>query len=489
MEPMGTITQYFPFIDQETKKVLEDHMSEASDYYDFVLKLCGFVLENDSPVMVVYFAIHHAILTYEFKLINNIGEKYGEHQILGPNLCFASVYQGIYEDCQRVRELADTILASQPEKWIELEMQFLKFEVDMRNYPKTMYSTSTFDRIRELIDSDPRFGYYESVLYDYLAIRAHVDGDTDERINCLRKGLENAKKYDDRVYVAYLQIELANVIMNFDRKESRDLLENAYKLVDSSIGTPIYFADIVYYLSILDAIRGDFDIAISRLLDAVNIRERAGSSTANPSYFLSTFYNVIGEPESGLEWGLMTEEQFKGTPMMIDRARMNQIWSLIMLGRKAEAQLLLESNRESIVKSGVESQLAWLHFVTGILEREQGDLTLAISSIEQGLKIYEQQGTAILMELIFSYELAKAEVLSCSEREVVSPSLALLEEKALTEDLPGILGQVLLLKAEIALLNNDHTLLREIIPQLQSLCDQKNLQFLKPHYDRLVNRL
>ena len=158
LQAIGTITRYFPFIQDETKEVLEDFMSKASDYYDFTQKLCEFVLENDSPIMVVYFAIHHAILNYEFKLVNQIGEKYDSHPLLEPNLHFAAVYQGSFGDTKKVRELADKIIASQPEKWIELEMQFLKFEVDMKNYPKTMYSTSTFDRIRELIDSDFRFG-------------------------------------------------------------------------------------------------------------------------------------------------------------------------------------------------------------------------------------------------------------------------------------------------------------------------------------------
>jgi len=489
MDPIGTVTRYFAIIEEDTRNTLETIMSDASDYYDFVLRLCDYVLNNDSPVMVVYFAIHHAILAYEFRLIDQIREKYGDQQILGPNLYFASTYQGNYEDCQKVRELADTILASKPQKWIELEMNFLKFEVDIRNYPNTMYQTSTLDKIRELIDSDPNFGFYESVLYDHLAIIAHRDGDSDERIRCLRKGLENAQKFNDTVYVAYFQIEIANIIMNYDRKESKNLMEQAYDLVDSSIGIPIMFANIIYYLSILDAVRGEFDKAIKRLLDAVTIRERAGDTTANPSYFLSTFYNVIGEPESGLDWARMTEEQIKGVPTVIDRARLNQTWSLILLGRTAEAQLLLDSIRESAVKSGIESHLAWLHFVTGILEREQGDLALAISSIEQGLKIYEQQGTAILMEFIFLHQLAKAEVLSCNAGEVVSPSLAILEEKAVSEDLPGFMGMVLVLKADIAIMNNDDVLLREIIPQLQSLCDEKNLQFLKPHLESLLTKI
>ena len=49
MEPIGTITQYFPFIDEETRNVLESTMTEASDYYEFVQRLRDFVLSTDSP--------------------------------------------------------------------------------------------------------------------------------------------------------------------------------------------------------------------------------------------------------------------------------------------------------------------------------------------------------------------------------------------------------------------------------------------------------
>lgn len=489
MDPIGTITQYFPFIEEDTKNVLNDIMTEASDYYDFVNRLCDLVLNNDSSVMVVYFAIQHAIMAYEYKAIDKIREKYHQHQILSPLLYYASMYQGTFEDANKVHELADIILESHPEDWLKLEMNLFKFGVDMRNYPKSMYPTSTLEKIRELIDSNPNFGFHESLLYDYLAIRAHADGDSEERMRCLRKGLENAQKFDDIAYAAHLQIRIANIVMNYDRAESKHLLQQALDLVDSSLGIPDKFANIVYYLSQLDAIRGDFDSAIKLCLDAVTIKERAGLSTANPSYFLSTFYNVIGEPESGLEWGIMAEEQLKSSPIVMNRAIMNQIWSLVQLGRLIEAQSLLDTIRESVIQSGTESHLAWLHFVTGILEREQGDLTLAISSMEQGLKIYEQQGTALIMELIFLYQLAITEVLSCYGGEVVSPSLAILEEKVISEDLPGILGQVLLLKSDIAIQNNDDAVLREIIPQIRSIIEEDDIHFLKPHYESLQRRL
>ena len=38
-------------------------------------------------------------------------------------------------------------------------------------------------------------------------------------------------------------------------------------------------------------------------------------------------------------------------------------------------------------------------------------------------------------------------------------------------------------------LNDDEELLREIIPQLQSLSEKDNLQFLKPYYESLQNKL
>ncbi|MHA1864421.1 MAG: hypothetical protein ACTSWA_11685 [Candidatus Thorarchaeota archaeon] len=485
MDPIGTITSYFPFIDKETKAVLEKTMQDASDYYDFVHRLGELVLNSDSPIMVVYFAIHNAILALDYKLIDKIRVKYGEHQILGPNLFMSSAFQGSVEDIAKVHEMADVVLAAEPDDWIALEMHFMKFEADMRNYPKTMYDPSNMDKIRELIDCNPAFGFYEPILYDYLAIRAHHDGDNEGRLNCLNRGLEIAAKFDDRLRVAHLLIKKSTLTKH---KEARELLEQAYEIVDSSLGIPSNFADIITKLGVLDAIRGDFDSAIRRCLNAVTIRERAGLNTGNASLLLSVLYNVIGDHESGLEWSLMAEDQYKSRPYLINRAVLDRMWSLILLKRVSEAQALLDSTRESILKSGDEGQLAWLHFVNGIFELERGDLYSAADSIEQALRIYEQYAWSYNIQLMFLHHLAKIEVYrSISETaDVVSPSLALLEERAISEDLPGVLGQVLLLKAEIAIMKNDEAHLDNIIQEIRSLVESKNLKFLELQVDNLL---
>ena len=486
MDPIGTITCYFPFIDEETKNVLERIMTEASDFYDFVHRLSNLVLESDSPIMVVYFAIHHSILASEYPLIDMIREKYRDHQILGPNLYMSSAYQGTYEDVKKVHEMADAILAPEPKDWIALEMHFMKFEADMRNYPKTMYDTSNMERIRELIDSNPDFGFYDTILYDYLAIRAHHDGDNEGLLNCLNTGIQNAEKFDDRLRVVHLLIRKARF---FKGEEGRVLLEQAYEIVDSDLGIPENFADIIYWLSVLDVIRGDFDSAIRRLLQSVSIRERASLNTGNASLLLSVLYNIVDEPESALEWGLMAEDQFKSRPYMINRSVLTQIWSLIRMRKLPEAQILLDTTRESVLKSGDEMQLAWLHFVTGVLEIDCGDFSLASSSIEQAVRIYENFQWGVLYETIFLYHLAKTEVYSVDSVDTVCPSLAILEDKALSEYRPGIHGQVLLLKAELAIMKNDDAQLREIIQQLRKLIETENLHFLESQYESLLRKL
>ena len=56
VEPLGTITKYYKFIDEETKTILDSLMDESSSYFDFVRRLCDVVLENEVPVNLAYIA-------------------------------------------------------------------------------------------------------------------------------------------------------------------------------------------------------------------------------------------------------------------------------------------------------------------------------------------------------------------------------------------------------------------------------------------------
>jgi tetratricopeptide (TPR) repeat protein len=487
MKPLGTITCYFPFIDDDTRKILESTMNKAYDYYDFVNKMKELVLENDSSDLVIYFAIHHAAQLFDFKAINAIRNKYGNRSILLPNLFFASAVQGNIEDLEKVKESADFILATDPDEWLVLEMRFMKFEAEMRRYPKTLYDSTNLDAIVEMIENNPDFGFYETTLYHYFAVRAYIDGDSDERNRCFEKAIQSARKHGDDIRLVHLLVGKADIVESEDRIQARNILNDSRDIAES-LGNKIGYANVLEKIGKIEVTRGEYNHAIDRYLAVVSIRESLGLDNGNNSLLLSTLYNIIGEPESGAEWGRMAEDQFKNRPFLMPRAVLNQAWSLVLMKKITEALVLIDTVREEIMKSGRETHLAWLHFVTGLVEIADNNLTAAASSIEEALKIYEKRSGVLMMQVIFMHHLAQIEVFQLPADTEFYPILALLEEKATEEDLPGIQGQVLLLKAEIALLRNDDSGLREIIQQIRPLAEAPSMEFLQPFLEKLMNK-
>jgi len=487
MEPLGTITVYFPFIDEDTRNILETTMKKSYNYFDFVNTLTKMVLETECSDLVVYFAVHHAIQLLDVKSINAIGRKYSDRQNILPNMFFTTAFQGYSEDLENVRKAADAVLATNPDDWLSLEMRFMKFESETWQYPNVQHDSSNLDTILEMIKKESHFGFYEAIYYSNLSVCAHIDGDSEERIRCNDKAIEITRKFDDKIRLAYNLREKANIIESHDRSQAMDYLLEAGNLMDF-LGSKEGYSQVYESISYLEAIRGEFDLALEHYLEVVSIRESLGLDTAWISLMVSTLYNATGEFESGLEWARMAEDQYKLLPKNKPRAVLNQAWSLIALKQLTEASLLVDTVRESIVKSGQETLLAWLNFVTGLIELEERNLISAASSIEEALKVYETRED-LLMQIMFLYYLARIEVVNSDMATEVFPYLTLLEERAISEDLPGILGQALLLKSEIALLQNDDARLREIVQQLRPLTQEPRMAFLLPLFERLLNRI
>ena len=78
MEPLGTITVYFEFIDEDTRKILESIMTETDNYFDFVNMLTQRVLNTDSSDLVVYFAIHHAAQLLDYNQTSVLPDTFKE---------------------------------------------------------------------------------------------------------------------------------------------------------------------------------------------------------------------------------------------------------------------------------------------------------------------------------------------------------------------------------------------------------------------------
>ncbi|MFW9965139.1 MAG: hypothetical protein ACFFCX_16325, partial [Candidatus Sifarchaeia archaeon] len=208
---------------------------------------------------------------------------------------------------------------------------------------------------------------------------------------------------------------------------------------------------------------------------------------------LSTLYNAIGHADEGLEWARYAEVDFDVYPGMKPRAIFNQAWALALLGRTTEAIALVDSIRADVMMSGLDPLLAWLSFVTGVLDMVEGNLTSAASNIKDALDLFEEK-SSVEYGLIFLYYLAQIDVRRVSYdtdsriRYESLPWLTLLEEKSKSDDLPGFLGLASLLKAKLAISRDDDDMLRSSVEIIRNLCNSNHLDFLDLTLDSLLKK-
>ncbi len=489
VEPIGTITRYFPFIDVETRRIMELIMRESYNFRNFVHILCDKVCQLKAPDQTIFLAVHFAALLFDFKCLDKISKIHGKLSIIRPNLFYGSAFQGRPDDFKKVRESADEVLSTHSPDWLALEMHMVKLEAENSEYPTHVYDSSTYDAIVSLIEENQDFDFYRSRMNDTMTIRAIRDGDVSRALELNQEAIDNSEENDDINRLAHLLRTRAGILQSSDRSESQRLLHRARDFMDS-MGDQAGLADVLFLLSKLESINGDYDSAIEHNLECVRIWETIGMPMSMPALTLSTLYNVIGDCDAGLEWAKMAENELASRPVYQPRAILNQAWSMTLQGKLPEAHQLLDSVRESILKSGLESNLGWLYFISSVIEAAEEDYFSAAISVEESLDIYERSGGFVSFYICLHHR-ARIEVYieqnePSSDYESPGPWLTLLEEKAHSENLQGILGQALLLKATTLKMKGAHSEAMKVIEQTASLVNERSLEFLRPAVNRFI---
>ncbi|MGY5876825.1 MAG: hypothetical protein RTU30_13835 [Candidatus Thorarchaeota archaeon] len=491
MEPIGTITMYFPFIDSETKEIMQTILEEAVNYHDFVQKLNQKVCDEETTELSIFFATHHAAVLFDFKCLDKIARKYGKLEIIRPNLFIASAFQGKKSDLVEARAAVDEILANNPPEWLALEMLVIKFEAEMISYPVVLYDGTTFDTINTMMENNPELKFYRSRVNQALLAQLVRDGDIEASIEYIEEALSNAKEYNDINRLARVLRNKALIIQSTDLKLSLALLLKSLEILEP-MGDNDGLADTIFQLSKIEAIRGEYDQAIEHLLRSITLRQGLGKPIGAYAITLSTLYNVTKNAQAGIEWAKMAEVDLQ--PSYKPRAGLNQVWSFLLQKKLTEAQFILDSIQDSILKSGLESHLASYYMITGILDMVEGNYSNAGSSMQEALDIFERQG-AMMSVNICTVFLANIEVYSFEstyspdQKPGTGPWLTLLEEKATSEDLPGILGQTLVLKAKLHLIQNMHEDFVIVVQRLNNLVKERELYFLQQSLDSLMKRV
>jgi len=449
MKPMGTITKYYPFIDEESKSILDSLMNESSSYNDFVHLLCSMVLENEVPITLAYVAAVQAWWCRFEETMNRIQEKYNEVLWIKP----WGYYHGSLErdQIQQHDALVGSIeraLDWSHEEWIETELHLLHtfFHHPFGDADSLL---EPLEKAKALIDANPQLKCFDSLFYAFEGLNKAREGDMKGCLSDLRMGRVLAEAHDDMLYKYMNMLQEGDILRFVDVQKATSVFEDLYDLVQD-LDVPYFECEVLNDYAILFEATGEFDLAISSHFEILKIM-----GDLRPSdtlwILLARYYATLGDGHQALEWinrGLESCGPLD-TPTMYNL----KAWALALLNRIEEAEETLEIVHSLTLKSGMEIHLQNHYHFSGVVELKKGNLLDALGLFEKAWEIAGRRPRVTAKNRVL-LDLARVEILidnqSIDETKVVVPGkwLSKLETHALERSLPGIRMYAALLKSE-----------------------------------------
>ena len=453
MEPKGTITKYYPFIDEETKSILDSLMDESDNYFEFVRRLCKTSIENEVPINLAYLAAVHAWWCRIRGEVKLLGDKYG-------NIPFIKPWLYVVDSAQRDQAIVHDVVVEHIEKAIEYSIEDW-MEVDLHilhaflHHPfgEVISLFEPLDKAKHLIATYPHLGCFESVLYAFEAIAKLIENDVNGALEILQKGKFLAKKHDDAVYMYMNVLQEALIMSVVNVNESALMFENLYDLVQE-LQIPSFETEILNDSSLLYETMGEFDLAISCHKEIMKIHSEIDGRIGDSTYMiLARSYATLGDGQLALEWidrGIEDSEQFEGAQMLLIKA-----WALALVNRIDDAEKAIEAVYPRVIKAGFERNLADYYHVSGVIEQKKCNLLEALYMQEKAWDITNSLSIAggtirnrVLLDIARVENLISAH--SKDDAKAANPGkwLLILEKHACERDLPGIRMYAALLKSE-----------------------------------------
>ncbi|MFW9849749.1 MAG: hypothetical protein ACFFF4_11450, partial [Candidatus Thorarchaeota archaeon] len=196
MEPLGTITMYYQFLDKEIVNILDGIMHEAKDYRDFTEQLVDYTSSKDVPINLGFIAAVHVWNIGHYELGNKLQPKFGK---------FAHIFGWIADSDQEWYpwgRYAEVAMAEDHEDWIKSMVCYLKSV----NYDR--HAITDITKYMELgmkyIDKNPKLECFQSYLLHSRSGIKIQEGDLEGAIADLEEGIRIARKYDDRYQASVL---------------------------------------------------------------------------------------------------------------------------------------------------------------------------------------------------------------------------------------------------------------------------------------------
>lgn len=450
MKPMGTITKYYPFIDEETKSILNSLMEESSSYYDFVQRLCETVLENEVPVNLAYIAAVHAWWCRIEETMKLIQEKYKDVHWIKP---WGHAHASFESDQIRFHDSVVTAIENLTQEsvgdWILTELHLLHAHYHWPMFGDIPSLLEPVEKARELIAANSLLRCFEAQAYFYDGWSKRVEGNIDSSVATYKRGLELAESHDESLH-RYLNLGgLGDVLKNVSIKEAAARFEESYSVVQD-LEVPYLEGEVLHDSGLVFETAGEYDLAMATYLES--LKAFALNERENYQFVDLARVNILmGEGQKAL---LLIDRYCEYVePIETIICHLLKAWALAFTDKLGDAERTLESAYSMIIKSGLEPILGDYYHISGVIELRKGNFLDAIGTIEKAWKIAERMPSGLNQNLAL-LDLARTEILLSSQSKdttkIVAPGewLCKLETYAKERELHGIRMQAALLKSE-----------------------------------------
>lgn len=485
LKPIGTITMDFTFIKPSTRKIVEEILTASRDYSDFTSLLCEKAASSSASDEIVILALRHASnLSFgetEWKIV----DIHRELDAIYP--FFLAKKASVDHDWETVIQVLQHAADKCQSEWISVLYRLKLYWIATTRKLGSSLEESVQEQIEDAL-KNPKLQCYSSEFHLHQTVRLRQEGDFERSLDICEKGIQLAKKNDDRLFVIRLMWQKAELIGVYKfglgtTAKAKQILKSAKEIAEV-INDRMGIIRIQSLIQVMCHMRGEYSEAYRINIDNIGRLEIIGAQPSVDLHNVAAVFNELGNGKEALEWAKIAEEASRGQPLLHPYTILDIAWSFINLNKFDDATYHLDLAREALLKAGLESMIAVEYMLIGLLEQAKGDYDSAFDSLKNALNINSRNGrhnrvTSCLIKLAETEVLAFQPNSVNHEDDVSGKWLAKLKKYGNEMDLPGVQGIAKYLLGELRLKQGRNLEAQEYIEEVLEMSKLPGLAFLK----------
>ncbi|MFW9847385.1 MAG: tetratricopeptide repeat protein [Candidatus Thorarchaeota archaeon] len=494
MEPIGTITNFYPFLSQETREIVETTLGQAEGYDQFVSKLVDIFLEQDEINDFSYFATIQAWMSVNNDIVNKMRPRLMENIVLRPFMYFQFDWTEEEFDMDFPTALRHALEKS--ESWVQFHLLQVSALLALPPTDRPRY----LEKARELLEAHPELDCFSTEILIRIGGFLRYEGDINGAMEKFQEAKTVADRYNDIIRKFDAQCDFASCLKETDVFQALDLMEESYQTF-KSLGAKAWTGSVASNMGLLHAIIGEYDLAVEFYRESTRIRKPSGRTKGLNAYALSRLYCDADFPEKALDWikdeiGL---EDF--TPSTLETIpsydfpifSLAVVRALIQLDRLDGISQLLEETNKQLLQRGADALIMTYNYVMGLYEVAIDNLDAGIQNMADALAEAERMNFQVTINSILlsltKTELKNYKALGTGGTESSGQWMTRLGIHAREKNYPGIMMQHALLKADYQEMNGEMEAARLTLQDALTFTDSLGVKTLRKRIQERLQEL